>query len=59
MRRRQSRETKRLLLDTFDTGIETQLEREAQAIARCARTEDSRGAVQAVMDRGDPEFHGR
>lgn len=52
-------ETKRLLLDTFDTGIETQLEREAQAIARCARTEDSRGAVKAVMNRGEPEFRGR
>lgn len=52
-------ETKRLLLDSFDTGIETQLEREAQAIARCARTQDSRDAVEAVRERRDPVFRGR
>ena len=52
-------ETKRLLLETFDTGIETQLEREAQAIAQCSRTEDSRQAMKAVIERREPVFVGR
>jgi 2-(1,2-epoxy-1,2-dihydrophenyl)acetyl-CoA isomerase len=52
-------EMKRLLLTTFDTSLETQIELEAQAIARCARTEDSWNAIQAVRDRREPEFKGR
>jgi len=52
-------EMKRLLLGTFDTAIETQLEREAQAIARCARTDDSWNAIQAVSQRQKPVFEGR
>jgi 2-(1,2-epoxy-1,2-dihydrophenyl)acetyl-CoA isomerase len=52
-------EMKQLLLGTFDTPIEAQLEREAQAIARAARTDDSWNAIQAVMHRRDPVFEGR
>lgn len=52
-------EMKQLLLGTFDTPIEAQLEREAQAIARAARTDDCWNAVQAVMHRCDPVFEGR
>ena len=51
-------EMKQLLLGTFDTPIEAQLEREAQAIARAARTDDSWNAIQAVSQRRDPVFEG-
>lgn len=52
-------EMKQLLLGTFDTAIEAQLEREAQAIARAARTEDCWNAITAVSQRRDPVFEGR
>lgn len=52
-------EMKRLLLEAFDTSIETQLEREAQAIARCARTNDCREAVAAVAIGETPVFTGK
>lgn len=52
-------EMKRLLLSTHDQPLDTQLELEARAIARCARTEDSWGAIQAVLDKRKPEFRGR
>lgn len=41
---------KPLLLSTTDQPVEMQMEREAQAIARCARTADSWNAVQALRD---------
>ncbi|MDB5577841.1 MAG: Enoyl-CoA hydratase/isomerase [Bradyrhizobium sp.] len=52
-------EMKQLLLGTFDTSIEAQLERESQAMARCARTDDCWNAIQAVSQRGSPAFEGR
>ncbi|MDB5682276.1 MAG: Enoyl-CoA hydratase/isomerase [Sphingomonas bacterium] len=52
-------EMKQLLLGTFDTPIEAQLEREAQAIARAAKTDDSWNAIQTVMHGRDPVFEGR
>lgn len=52
-------ETKRLLLSTFDQPLDTQLELEARAISRCARTEDSWGAIRAVLDKKTPRFCGR
>lgn len=42
-------EMKRLLLSTTDQPLETQLELEARAIARCARTDDSWNAIQALL----------
>ena len=38
--------------------LDTQLELEARAIARCAKTEDSWNAIQAVLAREKPEFRG-
>lgn len=52
-------EMKRLLLNSLNTSIETQLELEAQAIARCARTEDCWNAIQSVSRREDPVFKGK
>lgn len=51
-------ETKRLLLSTFEQPLEAQLEQEARAIARCARTDDSWNAIQAVMGKRKPTFGG-
>jgi 2-(1,2-epoxy-1,2-dihydrophenyl)acetyl-CoA isomerase len=51
-------EMKRLLLSTTDQPLETQMEFEAQAIARCARTADSWNAIQALMRRQEPVFEG-
>lgn len=52
-------EMKRLLLSTTDQPLETQMELEAQAISRCARTDDSWNAIQALMCREEPAFEGR
>lgn len=52
-------EMRRLLLSTYDQPLETQLEFEARAIARCAKTQDSWDAIQAVMSKQKPRFSGR
>lgn len=52
-------EMKRLLLSTFDQPLDTQLELEARAIARCARTDDTWAAIQSVLAKRPPEFKGR
>lgn len=52
-------ETKRLLLSSLDTPVEAQLEREARAMALCARTADCREALVAVRDGHEPVFEGR
>lgn len=52
-------EMKRLLISTPDQSLETQLELEARAIALCARTQDCGDAIDAVMAKRKPEFHGR
>ena len=52
-------EMKRLLLSATDQPLETQMELEAQAIARCARTSDSWNAIQSLMQRQEPVFEGR
>jgi len=51
-------EMKRLLLTSTDQPLETQMELEAQAIARCARTADSWNAIQALRNRTEPSFVG-
>jgi 2-(1,2-epoxy-1,2-dihydrophenyl)acetyl-CoA isomerase len=50
---------KRLLLESGQNGIETQMEREAQEIAATARTEDARGAIRAFVEKKKPRFSGR
>ncbi|HEX5805377.1 MAG TPA: enoyl-CoA hydratase/isomerase family protein [Macromonas sp.] len=52
-------EMKRLLLTTSDQPLEAQLELEAQAIARCARTDDSWNAIQSLLNKRPVEFKGR
>lgn len=52
-------EMKRLLLSCTDQPLETQMEFEAQAIARCARTDDSWNAIQAILQKQPVEFKGR
>ena len=52
-------EMKRLLLTCTDQPLETQMELEAQAIARCAKTEDSWNAIQALLQKSQPHFEGR
>jgi 2-(1,2-epoxy-1,2-dihydrophenyl)acetyl-CoA isomerase len=51
-------EIKRLLHSTFDHTLETQLEDEAQAIARCTRTDDAWNALTAVLGKQKPTFVG-
>jgi 2-(1,2-epoxy-1,2-dihydrophenyl)acetyl-CoA isomerase len=52
-------EMRRLLLSTFDQPLDTQLELEARAIARCARSDDSWNAIQSVLAKEKPRFTGR
>lgn len=51
-------EMKRLLLTCTDQPLETQMELEAQAIARCAKTNDSWNAVHAILAKQDTVFKG-
>jgi len=50
---------KRLLIESGQNGIETQMELEAREIARVARTEDARGAIRAFVEKKKPRFSGR
>lgn len=50
---------KRLLLDSFDRGLESQMEQEAHGISSMARTEDGREGLRAFFEKRAPKFHGR
>ena len=52
-------ETRRLLLSATDQPLETQLELEAQALARTAQTEDAREGLAAFTAKRKPTFTGR
>lgn len=52
-------EVKNLLLSSLDTPLETQLELEAQAMARAGATEDAWEGVSAVAAKRRPGFAGR
>ncbi|MEC7762126.1 MAG: enoyl-CoA hydratase/isomerase family protein [Pseudomonadota bacterium] len=52
-------EMKRLLMTTSNQPMEMQLEDEAQAIARCARTDDCWNAIQSLIRKEEPEYTGR
>ncbi|MFW2828725.1 enoyl-CoA hydratase/isomerase family protein [Sphingomonas sp. ID0503] len=51
-------EMRRLLLSVHDQPLETQLELEAQALARSAGTEDAREALTAFAQKRKPTFRG-
>lgn len=48
--------TKRLLLDSFGNSVETQMELEARAIARCAVSANGREGVAAFLQKRPPVF---
>ena len=50
---------KRLLLESHQDSLESQMEREAREIAQVARTEDARGAIRAFVEKKKPRFSGR
>ena len=52
-------EIKQLIQSSFEQALEAQLEDEAQAIARCTRTDDAWGALNAVLAKQKAEFNGR
>ncbi|MGH8728390.1 MAG: enoyl-CoA hydratase/isomerase family protein [Burkholderiales bacterium] len=52
-------EAKTLLNESFENSMETQLEAEAQAFARCARTNDLAEGVTAFVEKRRPVFAGR
>jgi len=51
--------TRRLLLSTFETSLETQLEWEARLLSEQCRTGDVAEGVRAALERRPPSFHGR
>ena len=52
-------EIKRLVHASFDTLLESQLQSEAEAFARCAATEDFGEGVRAFLEKRPPDFRGR
>lgn len=52
-------EIKRLLNDSFDAPLESQLQSEAEAFARCGATNDFTEGVRAFLGKRPPHFEGR
>jgi 2-(1,2-epoxy-1,2-dihydrophenyl)acetyl-CoA isomerase len=52
-------EAKRLLNDSPARSMETQMEEELFAFARCARTQDFADGVAAFVEKRRPQFKGR
>lgn len=47
---------KRLLLETFTNGLETQMEIEGRGISRCAGSRDGREGIAAFIEKRRPQF---
>ena len=50
--------TKRLLQDTWTSGLETQMDRETRSISDLTRTEDAREGIHAFVNKRKPSFKG-
>lgn len=50
--------SKKLLNDSFETSLESQMEREREAIAACADHPDGREGLQAFQEKRKPKFTG-
>lgn len=51
--------SKQLLNDTFNNGLETQMELEARAIARVVRSKDVKEGISAFLEKRKPGYSGR
>ena len=49
---------KRLLQETWTSGLEVQMERETQAISDLARTKDAREGIDSFVNKRKPSFNG-
>ena len=50
--------TKRLLQDTWTSGLETQMDRETRSISDLTRTDDAREGINAFVNKRKPSFKG-
>lgn len=50
--------TKRLLQDTWTSGLETQMDRETRSISDLTRTSDAREGIDAFLNKRKPSFKG-
>lgn len=48
-----------LLRESWDRSLPDQLHAEIESLVACARTDDSRGAIDALLAKRRPTFHGR
>ena len=48
---------KRLLLETFNNGFETQMELEGRTIAHCADSDDGLEGIVAFIEKRQPDFN--
>jgi 2-(1,2-epoxy-1,2-dihydrophenyl)acetyl-CoA isomerase len=51
-------EAKRLMNQSFERGVETQMEEELAAFARCAKTQDLAEGVAAFVEKRKAQFKG-
>ena len=50
--------TKRLLMESWANGLETQMDRETRSIAELTRTHDAREGIDAFLNKRKPDFRG-
>ena len=51
--------TKRLLQETWDAGLETQMDRETRSIGALTRTADAVEGIDGFVNKRKPDFKGR
>jgi 2-(1,2-epoxy-1,2-dihydrophenyl)acetyl-CoA isomerase len=49
--------SKRLIADSFDTSLETQLEKEREFLSSCANLPDGREGIAALLEKRSPNFN--